>query len=52
MLGGEAFRVIGHEGGALTDDIKCIFIYFFFICVLLKETLESPLPLLLCAQCA
>ena len=51
MLGGEAFRVIGHEGGALMDDIKCLFI-IFFICVLLKETLESPLPLLLCAQCA
>jgi len=30
-LGGGAFRVIGHEGGALMDDIKCFFILIFYL---------------------
>ena len=51
VLGGEAFRVISHEGGALMDDIKCLFILFLYLCPSKRGFGEPPASSTMCEVC-
>ena len=48
---GGAFGVIGHEGGALMDDIKCLFILFLYLCPFKRDFGEPPASFPMCTMC-